>query len=70
MTWKTGTIRLDAATSIFKGVTFSEIKIQGQTVGYKAVLDPGVQNEDIEEMSDQSLTSLCQRLWIQAVQKP
>lgn len=56
MAWKTGTIKLAAAKSVFSGVDFSEIKVGGSTVGYTAKFKGST-------LEDTSLTTLCKKLW-------
>lgn len=56
MTWKTATIKLAPARTIFEGCSIREIKIGEKTVGYEAFYRGG-------KVEDSSLTELCKRLW-------
>lgn len=56
MTWKTATIKLAPAQSIFEGCNIEELKIGDKTVGYRAFYRGG-------KVEDASLTELCKRLW-------
>ena len=65
MTWKTGTIRLETARSVFEGVEFEELFVGGEVAGYKATFEnkllcsPGV----FQTLESTSLTDLCKQLW-------
>ena len=60
MTWKTGTIKLEAARAIFTGIEFEEVMIGDAPAGYRAMWGT---NKCTEMLEDRSLTRLCQRLW-------
>jgi hypothetical protein len=68
MAWSTASIKLEAAQTIFTGVSIAPIDIGGKTAGYRA----NFQGQAIESAS---LTALCAELWSracgnQATQRP